>query len=202
MVLETEYWKSVWRELGAPKIPVLPYAPRQRRMPERLLRVESAWKGIESILADLIEHFQIGRDRCLEFGVEFGYSTAALSCFFDSVYGVDTFGGDQHTVNKKDIFLDTRALLAPFPNITLFRSDYREWISRDNNRYDLVHVDIVHTFADTFACGLWSAQHAPCVLFHDTESFPAVRRAVAQIARCTGRRFYNFDESHGLGILV
>ena len=32
-----------------------------------------------------------------EFGVERGYSTAALSCFFDSVTGVDTFQGDIHT---------------------------------------------------------------------------------------------------------
>ena len=202
MVLETEYWKAVWRGRRAPKVPVLPYAPRERRMPERVLGVESAWKGIESILGDLIDRFQIGRDRCLEFGVEFGYSTAALSCFFDSVHGVDTFGGDQHTVNKKDVFPETRARLAPFPNIALFRTDYRDWIAGDSNLYDLVHVDIVHTFADTFACGLWSAQHAPCVLFHDTESFPTVRRAVAEVARCTGKRFYNFKESHGLGILV
>jgi hypothetical protein len=82
------------------------------------------------------------------------------------------------------------------------RSDYRDWILNDVGRYDLIHVDIVHTFADTFACGLWSAQHASCVIFHDTESFSAVRRAVIEIARHTGRRFYNFKESNGLGILV
>jgi hypothetical protein len=68
--------------------------------------------------------------------------------------------------------------------------------------YDFIHVDIVHTFADTFACGLWSANHAKCVAFHDTESFPAVKRAVADIARQTGKTFYNFVESNGLGILI
>jgi hypothetical protein len=82
------------------------------------------------------------------------------------------------------------------------RSDYRRWIAQDDTLYDLIHVDIVHTYADTFTCGLWSAQHAPCVLFHDTVSFRAVRRAVSAIAHLTGKRFYNFEESNGLGILV
>lgn len=202
VVLETEYWKAIWNGLGSPQIPVLPYVPRAHRLPERILDVETAWEGIESVLADIIERFHVGRKRCLEFGVEHGYSTAALSCFFESVHGVDTFAGDQHTVNKKDIFYETAARLAPFSNINLIRSDYRDWILRDNSRYDLIHVDIVHTFADTYACGLWSVEHTPCVLFHDTDSFPAVKRAVIEIARRTGRSFYNYAESNGLGILV
>ncbi len=202
MVLETGYWRAVWRGIRCARVPVLPYVPLCRRLPERVLPVETAWRGIESVLADLIERFHIGRQRCLEFGVEYGYSTAALSCFFKSVKGVDTFAGDRHTVNKTDIFRETASRLAPFPNINLIRSDYRDWILNDNGRYDLIHVDIVHTFADTHACGLWSVEHAPCVLFHDTESFPTVKRAVMEIARSTGRRFYNFKESNGLGILV
>jgi hypothetical protein len=40
------------------------------------------------------------------------------------------------------------------------------------------------------------------VLFHDTESFPAVKQAVSDIARETNKTFYNFKESYGLGILV
>jgi hypothetical protein len=99
--------------LRKPKVEVIPYVPRYRKTPERMLQVNSAWKGIESILADLIERFEIQPQRCLEFGVEFGYSTVALSSYFDSVTGVDIFIGDKHTVNRKDIYGDTVKRLAP-----------------------------------------------------------------------------------------
>lgn len=202
MVAELEYWKSVFQSVLAPKVPVLPYVPARRNLPVRVLPVASAWKGIESVLDDLIQRFGIGTNTCLEFGVEFGYSTAALSCYFHTVTGVDLFLGDKHTENKKDIFDETSRRLSQFDNIRLVRSDYRDWIAKDDTVYDLIHVDIVHTYRDTFRCGLWSGQHAQCVLFHDTLSFPAVKRAVTDIARITGKTFYNFRESHGLGILI
>jgi hypothetical protein len=201
-VTRMELYKSVWQNWTTPRVPILPYVPGVRHAPARVLRVATAWKGIESILGDLIHQFRVGRRRCLEFGVEFGYSTAALSCFFDEVTGIDRFTGDKHTVNQKDIFAETSGRLSGFDNIRLVRSDYRNWILQDNSEYDLIHVDIVHTYRDTFICGLWSARHAPCVLFHDTVSFPCVRKAVAAVARSTGRRFYNFEESNGLGIVV
>jgi predicted O-methyltransferase YrrM len=167
-----------------------------------MLPIPTAWKGIESILSDIIERFQIKTDRCLEFGVERGYSTAALSSYFNSILGVDTFLGDMHTRLNEDFFEETARNLSGFDNIRLVRSDYRDWINQDTNHYDLIHVDIVHTYADTFACGLWSAEHAKCVIFHDTESFPEVKEAVRQICRKTGKNFYNFPESFGLGIIV
>jgi len=202
VVIESEYWKSILAGLIAPKVPVLSYVPRHRQLPPRVLPVPTAWKGIESVLGDLIQTFGIGTRRCLEFGVEHGYSTAALSCFFDTVTGVDTFVGDKHTRDTRDLFAATSERLSCFDNIQLFRSDYREWTARDDSFYDLIHVDIVHTYIDTFACGLWSAQHAQCVLFHDTQSFPAVKRAVIDISRQTRKRFYNFKESNGLGIVI
>ncbi|HWF92508.1 MAG TPA: class I SAM-dependent methyltransferase [Terriglobales bacterium] len=202
MIAEIEYWKSVVTGLVAPEVKVFPYVPETRQLPSRILSQPTAWKGMESILGDLIQRFNIGTRHCLEFGVEYGYSTAALSSFFDSVTGVDIFCGDKHTVNKSDIFVETSSRLAAFNNIRLVRSDYRDWIVTDHNSYDLVHVDIVHTYLDTFTCGLWSANHAQCAIFHDTLSFPAVKRAVLDIARQTGKRFYNFEESYGLGILV
>lgn len=146
--------------------------------------------------------FHLGTERCLEFGVEHGYSTVALSSIFDSVVGVDTFAGDKHTISKDDIYADTVNRLSSYENIKLVRSDYRDWIRKDEGSYNLIHVDIVHTYADTFDCGLWSANHSQCVIFHDTKSFAAVRQAIVDICRCTGKRFYNFRESNGLGILV
>jgi hypothetical protein len=200
--LEYAYWNAFLGGLIKPKIPVSPYLPAHRSLPTRVLPVVSAWTGIESILSDIIKRFDIGTKRCLEFGVEYGYSTAALSSFFDSVIGVDIFLGDKHTGTFKDLYGETASRLSIFDNIQLVRSDYREWIKKDESSYDLIHVDIIHTFADTFACGLWSAEHSKCVIFHDTESFPAVRQAVIEIARSTGKTFYNFRESNGLGILV
>jgi hypothetical protein len=202
VVGEIEYWKSALRALTAPKVPVMRYVPQRRELPSRVLPVVTAWKGIESVLGDLIQTFGIGTRRCLEFGVEYGYSTAALSSFFESVTGVDLFTGDKHTLDKRDIFAETSNRLASYDNIKLVRSDYRDWIDQDKSTYDLIHVDIVHTYIDTLNCGLWSAQHAQCVLFHDTLSFAAVRRAVMDISARSGKRFYNFEESNGLGILV
>jgi hypothetical protein len=202
MVLEIEYWKSKIGELAKPTVSVVPYTPKQRRLPPRSLDVFSAWKGIESILEDLISEFNIGRNNCLEFGVERGYSTTALSCFFSSVTGVDTFLGDKHTGNREDLFVSTKGRLSEFSNIQLVRGSYQDWTAKDNNSYDLIHVDIIHTYIDTFRCGLWSAEHSQCVLFHDTESFPAVKQAVSDIARQTGKTFYNFKECYGLGILI
>ena len=200
--LEREYWQAEFASLKKLRVPVLLFEPTSRELPERALQVESAWKGIESILGDIISRFDLNTDTCLEFGVEFGYSTAALSSFFKSVIGVDLFHGDRHTRNQQDIFSETSTRLSGFENIKLVRSDYRDWIKQDNSQYDLIHVDIVHTYADTFACGLWSTRHSRCTIFHDTESFLAVRRAVKDIARETGKTMYNFRESNGLGILV
>ena len=202
MLSEIGYWKSLLSGTFRARVPIRPYVPEHRQMPPRFVPVTSAWKGIESVLADLIAKFGIGSGRCLEFGVEQGYSTAALSCFFDSVTGVDTFVGDIHTTDHRDIYQETTDRLSAFKNIQLVRSDYRDWIAKDNSFYDLIHVDIVHTYADTFACGLWSANHSRCVIFHDTQSFSTVKRAVIDIARATNKKFYNFKECNGLGILV
>lgn len=201
MVGEIEYWKSLISGIVKPTVPVLPYIPKHREPPPRVLPVESAWMGIESVLSDLITRFDINTNRCLEFGVEHGYSTAALSCFFDSVTGVDAFQGDKHTFFR-DLYDETSDRLSAFDNIQLIKSDYQHWTATDDSFYDLIHVDIVHTYIDTFTCGLWSAAHSKCVLFHDTESFPAVKRAVIDVARESHKTFYNFRESNGLGILI
>jgi hypothetical protein len=200
--LERAYWQSVLGSLAKPKVPITRYVPRSRKAPARELQVVSAWAGIQNILSELIERFHIQTDCCLEFGVEFGFSTVALSSYFGSVIGVDTFQGDKHTVNKQNIYEDTVSRLSRYTNIKLVRSDYRDFIQREHGSFGLIHVDIVHTFADTFACGLWSAHHSQCTIFHDTESFPQVKQAVAEIARATGKQFYNFEESNGLGILI
>lgn len=181
---------------------VINYVPKYYEEPQKLLKVESAWVGHDKIIQDLIRTFGLGTDKCLEFGVEFGYSTVALSNYFKQVKGVDIFIGDEHTSHKGDHYEETKARLREYANIELFKMDYKDWVWQDNSEYDLIHVDIIHTYQDTYDCGLWSAQHSSCAIFHDTESFPDVKRAVFDIARSTGKKFYNYPKYYGLGIVA
>ncbi len=181
-------------------IPV--YKPVSKNRPKKMINIISAWTGLELIIEDIIVQFNLGRNACIEFGVEFGYSTVVLSNYFDEVTGVDTFEGDEHTLNKKGHFNETKERLSVYENITLFKSDYQSWIPNDTKYYDFAHVDIVHNYKETYDCGLWAAQNSDCVIFHDTESFPEVRRAVIDIANATGYQMYNYPYHFGLGILV
>lgn len=179
------------------------YTPAKIVKPERLIQSRSqAWVGLESILLDIIEFSKIEPNSALEFGVEFGYSTASLANYFKSVTGVDIFTGDSHAGYYGDIYELTRNTLNDFQNIKLVKADYKDFIQSTDTFFDLIHVDIIHTYEDTYACGLWSAMHSRCTIFHDTQSYPAVKKAVADIAKKTNRKFYNYRKSNGLGILL
>jgi len=179
------------------------YKPGKMVFPERLAQSKSkAWVGLESILSDIIDFSGIGTDAALEFGVEFGYSTSALANYFKKVTGVDIFTGDPHAGHHGDIFDLTKDNLKEFKNIELIKSDYKNYIASSNQFFDLIHVDIIHTYDDTYTCGLWAAQHSKCTIFHDTQSFPEVKRAVANVAKKTNKKFYNYRKSNGLGIVI
>ena len=178
------------------------FTPQRKAKPEKLIEVASAWAGLEEIIEDVLNRFEIGRDNCIEFGVEFGYSAVVFSNYFKQVTGIDTFKGDRDTINKSDHYDETSKKLASYANIRLVKSDYKNWIAQDTALYDFAHVDIVHNYRDTYRCGLWAAIHSNCTVFHDTESFPEVMRAVKAIAKATGKRFYNYPHNNGLGIIV
>jgi hypothetical protein len=179
------------------------YHPRNVVMPARLISSKSqAWVGLEKIIFDIIEFSGIKTASALEFGVEFGYSTAVFANYFQCVTGVDIFTGDPHAGYYGDIYDLTKDNLAAFDNIELIQSDYKDYIRANDVAHDLIHVDIIHTYEDTYRCGLWSAEHSRCTLFHDTQSFPDVKKAVADVARKTGKKFYNYRGSHGLGIVL
>jgi len=184
------------------KYPLSRYKPIKKSMPEKMIETTSAWKGLELIIEDILNRFDIGRDNCIEFGVEFGYSSVVFSNYFKKVKGVDTFIGDDHTNHKGDHFDETKKSLLQFENIELFQSDYRDWIKKDNEQYDFAHVDIIHNYNETYECGLWAVQHSKCCIFHDTQSFPEVKRAVYDIAKATGKKAYNYPHHYGLGIVV
>ena len=179
------------------------YVPTKIEIPEKLIQSRSqAWVGLENIILDIIEFSKISRGCALEFGVEFGYSTAVLANYFANVVGVDIFTGDPHAGYHGDIYQETKNNLREFKNISLVKADYKDYISSTESFFDLIHVDIIHTYEDTHRCGLWSAEHSRCTLFHDTQSFRDVKRAVADIARKTGKKFYNYRKCNGLGIVV
>ncbi|WP_208327388.1 hypothetical protein [Algoriphagus zhangzhouensis] len=170
--------------------------------PKNTLSYKSGWSGLEFIVEDILNQFEINRKTCIEFGVEFGFSSVVFSNFFDNVKGVDTFLGDAHTVHKGDHYERTKEALIGYPNIELIKSNYKDWILNDINNYDFAHVDIVHNYKETFECGLWAVQHSKCCVFHDTESFPEVRKAVYDIAKLTGKKAYNYPKNFGLGIII
>lgn len=178
------------------------YKPAKKVKPTHLIKVTTAWAGLEQIIDDILTRFNIGRDNCIEFGVEFGYSSVVFSNYFKQVTGVDTFEGDVHTNNKLEHFEATTQNLAPYPNIKLIKANYKDWILQDETMYNFAHVDIVHNYKETYECGLWSVQHSQCTIFHDTESFPEVRQAVKDIAKATGKQVYNYPYNYGLGIIV
>ena len=179
------------------------YVPKTLVTPTRLVASKSqAWVGLEKIILDVIDFSKIETSNALEFGVEFGYSTAVFANYFERVTGVDIFTGDIHAGHHGDIYQLTKDNLRGFDNIELVKSDYRDYILDNSNYFDLIHVDIIHTYEDTYTCGLWAAQHSQCTLFHDTQSFANVKKAVADIAKKTNKKFYNYRSCNGLGILV
>ena len=182
--------------------PMPVYKPLRKSRPINRLDVPSAWSGLEEIIESLLIQFSINRDSCIEFGTEYGYSTVAFSNYFDRVKGVDLFLGDAHSGLKTDHYNETKALLSQYPNIELVQADFRDYVLSDNNHYNLAHVDIVHTYQETFDCGYWALQHSDCCLFHDTNSFKEVRQAVIDLAKVTGRKLYNYPHHHGLGIII
>ena len=81
------------------ELQVLNYEPNKRETP-RLANVGSAWGNIPTILKDIIERFDIKTESAIEFGVEYGYSTSALSNYFENVTGVDIFDTYFHIIKK------------------------------------------------------------------------------------------------------
>ena len=182
---------------------MIEYVPRERFTPSPLLDVPTAWKEVAPVIKDILDRFEVGRGIALEFGVDYGYSTSVLSHFFDEVGGVDTFKGDVHAGDRGEgIYQQVVESMKAYPNVTLAPADYRNFIKGVRGSYDLIHIDIVHTYAETYECGEWAIQHAPVVIFHDTLSFPDVMKAVTDLAESHGLNFYNVNEQHGLGILT
>lgn len=162
----------------------------------------SAWGTIAYAIQPLVDEFKLKADRAIEFGCEYGYSTAVLANTFKSVVAVDLFTGDKHSGRRQNFKSETAKALSSFDNITLIQGDcLKHVVAMDE--YDFAHVDIVHDYQPTYDAGdmLLNAGVA-CVVFHDTISFPEVLKAVTDLAKKHDCNFYEFPYSHGLGILM
>ena len=163
----------------------------------------SAWKGMEWALTDILERFEVKRGICGELGTEYGFSAVALSNFFDKVVAVDTFLGDEHSTFRDNFYETTKGFVAPYPNIELVQASWEDYAAANPDaQFDMVHVDIVHTYEATMGSVGWAIKHAPIVIGHDTMSFPEVSWAFADIANANGLRYFNYIKDFGLGILV
>lgn len=181
----------------------LEYIPEERNHSLRLAtQMPSAWGDIPTIIGDIIKRFDIQTESAIEFGVEWGYSTSAISNYFKKVVGVDTFTGDIHSGMKNDTLESTSTFLKDFENIELRQASYQEYILNRSEKYNFAHVDIVHTYEDTYACGEWCVKNCDIVVFHDTVSFPDVYRACSDLAKNYDLEFHNYRLSNGLGILA
>lgn len=181
---------------------MIEYIPMERDTPRLFTGKNSAWGDIPTIIKDIINRFNIKTDKALEFGTEFGYSTSAFANYFDKVVGVDIFTGDMHAGFVQNHYEETKSNLSSWSNIELVKSDYRDYIRENNDRYDMIHIDIVHTYNETFECGEWAINHSDVVVFHDTLSFPEIMRVCEDLSTKYNLEFHNYRYSHGLGILV
>jgi predicted O-methyltransferase YrrM len=183
-------------------IEIIDYIPIERDNPNIMGKRPSAWGDIPTILKDIIKRFNVDTKKALEFGVEYGYSTSALANYFDEVIGVDTFVGDIHSSERSNFLELTKDYLQEYPNIKLIESTYQDFILNKKEQYDLIHIDIIHTYKETYECGEWAVNNSNVVIFHDTESFPDVKQACFDLATKYNLSFYNYLSSYGLGILV
>jgi len=166
--------------------------------------VISAWVGLERIMEPMIRDFNINPNKALEFGVEWGYSTSVFSGCFKEVIGIDTFTGDIHSGVKENHFEHTKECLRDFSNITLIKSDWESWSKTiaDEERFDFVHIDIIHDYKNTFSAGDWALKHSDFVVFHDVVSFEEVNVAVKDLARKYNMHYYYYPLYNGLGIIT
>ena len=185
---------------------MIEYIPEKIETPARVLSdVPSGWKGLETVIGDVVARFCKEHQVALEIGVETGFSIVALSNYFDRVLGVDHFMGDEHaglTPDGVDRYAETLARLKPYPNISLFKMDAFEFIAQHKAQYDLIHIDAKHDFYSTYVLSYWACQHSPVVIGHDITYFADVRPAMERAAKDFGRTAYSISPFNGLGILV
>lgn len=177
---------------------MIPYEPVIFDDP-RVVPVSSAWEPLRFIIKDIITRFKLRRSSALEFGVERGYSTTVLANYFKRVVGVDPFNWDFGDGADRG-YEAVANLLKDFPNIILVPTVSDEFMRVNDDRYDLIHIDIgyeTHAYETTFPAGEWAVQHSNCILFHDIFSFPTINQVCEELSAKYGFDYYGYYEEIG-----
>lgn len=170
----------------------------------KTLNVASSWKGLENYIQPIINSFNITPNLALEFGVDYGYSLHILSQAFKKAKGVDGFVGDVHCGSSQGdhFYYDTVNRFKGIDNVEIVRSSFEEYIKTDNTFYDLIHVDIVHLYKETYECAEWCINHSNVVVLHDIYSFPDMNKVCEDLSKKYNLGYNNtINKYHGLGIL-
>jgi hypothetical protein len=170
---------------------------------KKKIDVSSAWIGLEEYIPSIISSLNINPKHCLEFGVDHGYSTHIFSQLFEKVTGVDSFAGDDHIHHQQgNDFYNTVLERFKGTNVDIIKSSFQDFTNNNNNQYDLIHIDIVHHYNETYECTDWAINHSKVVILHDTVSFTEMYRVCDEISRKYQISFYNIIDNNGLGILI
>lgn len=146
--------------------------------------------------------YSLARGNVVELGTRTGVSTAAL------LAGVEARGGRVWSVDLDDC----GALFAGHPQWTFIRGDSRDYettikvtiTSVDWDGIDLLLIDSEHVYEITQAeLVMWERLMKPGarILLHDIETFPGVRRAVAEFCAAHGWTWTAVLPCHGMAIV-
>jgi hypothetical protein len=134
----------------------------------------------------------------VELGVRDGNSTAAL------LAGVEENGG---TVWSVDVDETSQSIFQGHPQWHFVLADSRDAASVEaaglTGEVDVLFVDTLHTYeqvSDELTVWGGRMRKGGTIAFHDTDSFPEIRRAVAEWARARGTAYVFLPRSNGLGL--
>ena len=146
----------------------------------------SAWKGHKDFAKWLVNHIQA--KTIVDLGVDYGYSTF---CFADpdigqTVYGIDTFEGDEHAGFKTDTLATVNTVVEhnSYNNINIIKDLFDNVAEVWAQPIDILHIDGLHTLeAVTHDVETWSKFLAPngVMLMHDIDVFEDVARVFCSI---------------------
>jgi SAM-dependent methyltransferase len=138
------------------------------------------------------------RGTVLELGVRGGNSTAAL------LAGVEERGG---TVWSVDVDPVSGTIFEGHPHWRFVLADSRDAAAVEaeglSGELDVLFVDTLHTYEQVRdELRTWGDRVRPggILLFHDTDSYPEIRRAIAGWCRPRRIAFEFLDGSNGLGV--
>jgi len=162
---------------------------------DRYERVSREGSDIQDHLARLRASAQ---GTVLELGVRGGNSTAAL------LAGIEERGGALWSV---DIDPNCAILFEGHPQWHFVRADSRDEAAVSAaglpDELDVLFVDTLHTYEQVRdELGVWGDRVVAggVILFHDTDSFPEIRRAIEEWCRTRGVPYRFLGGSNGLGI--